>query len=29
MGFDLILFGLTFAWLVAYLLLALLQPERF
>ncbi|MFZ1431300.1 MAG: K(+)-transporting ATPase subunit F [Geminicoccaceae bacterium] len=29
MSFDLVLFGLTFAGLVAYLLVALLRPERF
>ncbi len=29
MTFDLILFGLTFAGLTAYLLVALLRPERF
>lgn len=29
MGFDLVLFGLTFAGLTAYLLVALLRPERF
>ena len=29
MGFDLDLFGLTFAGLTAYLLVALLRPERF
>ena len=29
MSFDLVLFGLTFADLTAYLLVALLRPERF
>jgi K+-transporting ATPase KdpF subunit len=29
MGFDLVLFGLTFVGLTAYLLVALLRPERF
>ena len=29
MTLDLILFGLTFAGLTAYLLVALLRPERF
>ena len=29
MSFDFALFALTFAGLVAYLLLALLRPERF
>jgi K+-transporting ATPase KdpF subunit len=29
MSFDLVLFGLTFAGLTAYLLVALLRPERF
>lgn len=29
MSLDLVLFGLTFAGLTAYLLVALLRPERF
>ena len=29
MTLDLVLFGLTFAGLTAYLLVALLRPERF
>jgi K+-transporting ATPase KdpF subunit len=29
MSFDLVLFALTFAGLAAYLLVALLRPERF
>ena len=29
MSFDLVLFGLTFTGLTAYLLVALLRPERF
>jgi K+-transporting ATPase KdpF subunit len=29
MSFDFVLFALTFAGLAAYLLLALLRPERF